>query len=141
MLKQKSYNFTTNMLKAYLSAQVSSLSAFVISKTHTVAQKPRGRQLKAKVYSSKSTIFRILSSFFITTFVQTTITQNGSSTHLDFSTKQMLITVHSFPATQCHHSLKFTMVDKSHSQHSVVAVRCEGRHFLTLYACIHVVSF
>ena len=29
-----------------------------------------------------------------------------------------------------------------HSQHSVVAVRCEGRHFLILYACAaHVVSF
>ena len=33
-LKQKPYNFTTNMLKAYLSTQASSLSAFVISKTH-----------------------------------------------------------------------------------------------------------
>ena len=26
-------------------------------------------------------------------------------------------------------------------QHSVVAVRCEGRHFLILYACAHEVSF
>ena len=43
ILKQKPYNFTTNMLKAYLSAQASSLSAFVISKTHIVAQKPHGR--------------------------------------------------------------------------------------------------
>ena len=38
-------------------------------------------------------------------------------------------------------SVKFTMVNKSHSQHSVVAVRCEGRHFLILYACAHEVSF
>ena len=42
------------MLKAYLSAQPSSLSAFVIWKTHTVAQKPRGRQLNAKVCGSES---------------------------------------------------------------------------------------
>ena len=33
-IKQKPYNFTTNTLKAYLSAQTSSLSAFMISKTH-----------------------------------------------------------------------------------------------------------
>ena len=39
------------------------------------------------------------------------------------------------------HSLKFTLVNKSHSQHSVAAVHCEGRHFLKLYACTHVVSF
>ena len=44
-----SYNFNTNTLKAYLSAQASSLSAFVISKTHISGQKPRGRQLNAKV--------------------------------------------------------------------------------------------
>ena len=61
--KQKPYNFTTNTLKAYLSAQASSLSAFVISKTHIVGQKPRGRQLNAKVCGSKSAIFRILSFF------------------------------------------------------------------------------
>ena len=35
-LKQKPYNFTTNTLKAYLSAQTSSFSAFVIRKTNTV---------------------------------------------------------------------------------------------------------
>ena len=40
ILKQKSYNSTTNMLKAYLSNQPSSLSAFMISKTHGGAQKP-----------------------------------------------------------------------------------------------------
>ena len=33
-LKQKLYNFTTNTQKAYLSTQASSLSDFVISKTH-----------------------------------------------------------------------------------------------------------
>ena len=53
----------------------------------------------------------------------------------------MLITACSFPTTQRLHSLKFTLVNKSHSQHSVVAVRCEGRHFLILYACAHEVSF
>ena len=49
ILKQKPYNFTTNTLKAYLSAQTSSLSAFVIRKTHISGQKPRGRQLNASV--------------------------------------------------------------------------------------------
>ena len=43
------YNFATNMLKVYLSTQTSSLSAFVIWKTHTVAKKSRGRQLNPKV--------------------------------------------------------------------------------------------
>ena len=52
----------TNMLIAYLSAQASSLSAFVISKTLISGQKPRGRQLNAKVCDSKSAIFRLLSS-------------------------------------------------------------------------------
>ena len=42
-----SQNCTTS-LKVYLSAQPTSSSAFVISKTHTVAQKPHGRQLNAK---------------------------------------------------------------------------------------------
>ena len=53
----------------------------------------------------------------------------------------MLITARSSTATQRLHSFKFTLVNKSHSEHSVVAVRCEGRHFLILYACAHVVSF
>ena len=61
ILKQKPYNFTANTLKAYLSAQTSSLSAFVISKTHISGQKPRGRQLNVKVCGSKSAIFVILS--------------------------------------------------------------------------------
>ena len=50
------------MLNAYLSTQASLLSAFVISRTHTVAQKPRGRHLNTKVCSSKSAISRILCS-------------------------------------------------------------------------------
>ena len=49
-------DITTNMLKAYLSTQPSSLTAFMI-KTHTVAQKPRKRQLNTKLCSSKSAIF------------------------------------------------------------------------------------
>ena len=49
------------MLKAYLSVQASSLSAFLISKAQIIGRKPRGRQLNAKVCGSKlSTIFRIL---------------------------------------------------------------------------------
>ena len=79
ILKPKPYNFTTNTQKAYLSAQASSLSAFVISKTHISGQKPRGRQINTKVCVSKSAIFVILSfflSFFlVTTFVQTTISR------------------------------------------------------------------
>ena len=116
----------------------------MISKTHISGQKPRGRQLNAKVCSSKSTIFRILSSFFLSLFrplVKRRQLENGSSTHLDFSTKRMLITALSFPTTQRLHSFKFTLVNKSHSQHSEAAVRCEGRHFLILYACAHEVSF
>ena len=42
----KPYNFTTNMLKAYLSTQPSSLSAIMINKNHIVTQKPHGRQLR-----------------------------------------------------------------------------------------------
>ena len=61
--------------------------------------------------------------------------------YLDFSTKLMLVRTCSFPTTQRLHGFKFTLVNKSHSQHSVVAVRCEGRHFLILYACAHEVSF
>ena len=76
ILKQKPYNFTTNTLKAYLSAQASSLSAFVISNIHISGQKPCGRQLNAKVCDSKSAIFRILSySFFVQTTCQATITR------------------------------------------------------------------
>ena len=60
------YNFTINMLTAYLSAQSSSLSAFMISKTRIVAQMSRGRQLNAKVCSAaiflNSSLFRPLSS-------------------------------------------------------------------------------
>ena len=73
--KQKPYNFTTNTLKAYLSAQAFSLSAFVISKTHISGQKPHGRQLNRKVCGSKSAIFVILLSFF----VQTTLSNNNNS--------------------------------------------------------------
>ena len=62
--RTKLYNFTTNTQKAYLSIQASSLSAFVISKTHISGQKPRGRQLNAKVCDSKSAIFRLLLSLF-----------------------------------------------------------------------------
>ena len=48
--KQKPYNFTTNTLKAYLSAQASSLSGFVSAR----------RQLNAKVCGHESAIFLIL---------------------------------------------------------------------------------
>ena len=70
-LKQKPYNFTTNTQKPYLSIQASSLSTFVISKTHISGQKPRGRQLNAKVCDSKSAIFRLLLYFLICTHAHT----------------------------------------------------------------------
>ena len=129
-----SYNFTTNMLKTHLSAQASSLSAFVISKTHISGQKPRGRQLNAEVCGSESAIFRILCSDY---YVQQQYLTNGLSIHRHFSMKLMLITAQSSTTTQ---RLHITLV-KSHSRHSVVAVRCEGHHFLILYACAQVVSF
>ena len=61
-LLQKPYNVTTNTLNAYLSIQPSSLRAFMISKTHTVSQKQRERQLNTRVCGSKSAIFLILCS-------------------------------------------------------------------------------
>ena len=113
----------------------------MISKTHISGQKPHGRQLNKKVCGSKNAIFVILSSSSLfRPLCQTTITQKRLK-HVDFSTKRMLITACSFPTTQRLHSLQFTLVNKSHSQHSVVTVRCEGRHFLILYACAHEVSF
>ena len=90
ILKQKPYNFTTNTQKAYLSIQTSSLSAFVIIKTHIIGQKPRGRQLNAKVCCHESAIFRILSSYDHD--VQQRYLANGLSTHRHFSTKLILIT-------------------------------------------------
>ena len=61
-LSKNHYTFATFMLKAYLSTQPSSLSAFMISKTPTAAQKSHGRQLNAKVCGSKSAIFDVHSS-------------------------------------------------------------------------------
>ena len=46
----------------------------MISKTHIVAQKPRGRQLNTKVCDSKSAIFLILLPFF----VQITLSNNDN---------------------------------------------------------------
>ena len=44
----------TLKIQGSMPPQASSLNAFVISKTRIVAQKPRGRQLNAKVCGSKS---------------------------------------------------------------------------------------
>ena len=56
-----------NMLKVYLNAHSSSLSAFMIRKTRIVAQKPHARQLRKckKVCGSESANFVILLSFFL----------------------------------------------------------------------------
>ena len=65
ILKQTPYTFTTKTLKAYLSASSSSLSAFMISKTHIYrCRKATRKKLNAKVCSSKSAVFVILSSLF-----------------------------------------------------------------------------
>ena len=116
ILKQKPYNFTTNTQKAYLSAQASSLSAFVISKTHISGQKPRGRRINTKVCVSKSAIFVILSFLLRLLFKQRYLT-NCLSTHRHFSTKLILITTQSSTNNQRLHSFNFTLVKKSHSQH------------------------
>ena len=70
----KSRILSPQMLKANLSTQPSSLSTFMISKTDRVSQKPRRRQLNAKVCGSKSSIFCI-SSIFVQTTCQTMITR------------------------------------------------------------------
>ena len=84
-------------------------------------------------------------SFFLSFLLRLLFKQrylaNYLSTHRHFSTKLILITTRSSTSTQRLHSFKFILVNKSQSQHSVVAVRCEGRHFLILYACVHEVSF
>ena len=118
----------------------------MISKTHTRGQKPRGRQLNAKVCGHESAIFRILSflSFFLSCYdhdVQQRYLANGLSTHRHFSTKLILITTQISATNRRLHSFNFTLVNKSHSQHSGAAVRCEGLHFVILYAGAQVVSF
>ena len=87
-------------------------------------------------------------SFFLSFFLscydhysQQQYLANGLSTHHQFSTKLMLITARSSTTTRRLHSFKFTLVNKSHSQHPEAAVRCLGRHFQILYACAHEVSF
>ena len=68
-VKEKPYKSTTNMLKAYLSTQPSPLSAFMISTTCGVAQKPRGKQFNKKVCSSESTINFLLFCLFYSTTI------------------------------------------------------------------------
>ena len=114
--EQKPYSFTTNTLKAYLSAQPFSLSAFLISKTHIVVQKPHRRQLNAKVCGSKSAIYAILSFFLLSPLCSTMISWELFKYSPSFSTKLMLITAWSSTTTQ---RLKFSLVNKTHSQRSV----------------------
>ena len=94
-----------------------------------------------KRFTSTEVYDKFNSQLLVTTFVQTTISRKLLSTHRHFSTKLMLITARSSTTTQRLHSFKFTLVNKSHSQHSEAAVRCLGRHFLILYPCAHEVSF
>ena len=125
------------MRKAYLSVQPCSLSTFMIWKTHIVAQKPRGRQLNAKVCDSEVPFFL----FSLQLLFKQRKLENSSSAHSHFSTKLMLITAQNSTTTQRLHSFRFTLVNKSHSQHSEAAVRCIGHHFLILYTCTDTVLF
>ena len=165
ILKQKPYNLITNTVKAYLSAQSSSLSGFVISKTHISSRLfkhpvflfewlcdqqdsykwPKATRKTALCKSGRQRKCHFsYSSFFLSFFIQPSIFQqryleNGSS---HFSMKLMLITVWSSTTTQRLHRLNSPqLVNKSHSQQSEAAVHCLGRHFLILYTCAHEVSF
>ena len=63
---QKPYNFSTKVLKAYLSAQPSSSSVLMISKARIIAQKPHGRQLNTKVCGSKGAMCKYTSPIVFT---------------------------------------------------------------------------
>ena len=99
-------NFTTYTLKAYLSTQPSSLSAFMISKTHIVDQKPCRRQLNAKVCGCDNAIF-VIFLVKLDHCVQQRYLENGLSTHRHFCTKLMHITAQNSTTTQCLHSFIF----------------------------------
>ena len=86
-------------------------------------------------------VFLFLSFFLVKTTMFNNNVSNSLNTHCHFSTKVMLITVQSSTTTQHLRSFKLTLVNESHSQHSVAVIHCEGCHFLILYTCAHVVSF
>ena len=113
----------------------------MISKTHICGQKPRGRQLNSKCGMAKVPFFVFFLSLLLRLLFKQRYLAKCLSTHRNFSTKLMLITAQSSTTTQHLHSFKFSLVNKSHSQHSETAVRCLGCHFLILYACAHKVSF
>ena len=75
---------------------------------------------------------KVLFSLFLFLFRPLVKQENGSSSHLDFSTKLMLITALSFTTTPRLHSFKFTLF--KNAVHST-ACRWVGRHFLNFYAC------
>ena len=55
--------------------------------------------------------------------------------------RNFYITAQNSTTTQHLHSFKFTLVNKSHSQHAVGCCCCVGCHFLILYACAFIASF
>ena len=85
---------------------------------------------------SKSAIFVILLSFFL----QTTLSNNDNSKTVQALTLILARNGCSLQRAASQPLNVITLVNKSHSQHSV-AVRCERRHFLILYACAHEVLF
>ena len=123
------------------------MSTLTISKTHISGQKPRRRQLNTKVCDSKSAIFRIL-SFFLSFFLHYDLCSNNDNSKIVQALT--LILTRNGCSSQCVASPPLSVFIASNSpwsikaiilQHSVVAVRCEGRHFLILYTCTHVVLF
>ena len=122
--RESIYNLTTITLKAYLSIKASRLSAYVISKTRRVVQRPRGRQLNAKVCGDEG--FVIL-SFFFPSFVNQRMALMCT---LSACTKMIL---------QCNvlliHSV-FIVFTKAvlNSRQTAAAVHCVGRHFVI---CMH----
>ena len=126
------------MLKAYLSVQASSLSAFAISKTHTSGQKPRGRQLNTKVAVMKVLFFLFFLIFLLRPRCSTTI-----------SGKRFIYSSSFQHETDPYHNEELYNQSASSTSpwsikaihNTVAAVRCEGRHFVILCACAQVVSF
>ena len=90
--KRNICKLTTIAPKAYLSAKASLLSAFMNSKTHIVALRPRGTHLNAKVCCNEGAIFVIFSLFH-----QPKYLENGLSAHRGCSTKIIHTAVQSAP--------------------------------------------
>ena len=117
----------------YLNTQLLSLGGFITIENHKVVRKYRGRQLSKKVCGSWSAI-----SHHTTLF-----------NHVNSITVQVPIVVlvripcvprRTGPAIHSVFSI-WSLHKSCHSQHTAAAARFEGRHFLPVYACAHIVLF